>query len=146
MVLFDQATYDKLLVEVPKYKLITPSVLSDRLRVRSSHKMLIYWIMLLLPSHLCSCLRDGRKTLCKMNLLWTKCFLLQHRSLFLVDQRIADPLSLNAIASHFFYVVQAIGYVLTKRLQLYQIGLVVTGLSLHLLSNNSNSGNPSAGF
>jgi hypothetical protein len=36
MVLFDQGTYDKLLVEVPKYKLITPSVLSDRLRV-STH-------------------------------------------------------------------------------------------------------------
>lgn len=36
MVLFDQATYDKLLSEVPKYKLITPSVLCDRLRV-SSH-------------------------------------------------------------------------------------------------------------
>eukprot|EP00246_Nothoceros_aenigmaticus_P005727 TRINITY_DN17_c0_g3_i3.p1 TRINITY_DN17_c0_g3~~TRINITY_DN17_c0_g3_i3.p1 ORF type:complete len:128 (+),score=17.47 TRINITY_DN17_c0_g3_i3:66-449(+) len=33
MVLFDQATYDKLLSDVPKYKLITPSVLSDRLRV-----------------------------------------------------------------------------------------------------------------
>ncbi|KAB1225419.1 40S ribosomal protein S25 [Morella rubra] len=33
MVLFDQATYDKLLSEAPKYKLITPSVLSDRLRV-----------------------------------------------------------------------------------------------------------------
>ncbi|KAK8945641.1 40S ribosomal protein S25-3 [Platanthera guangdongensis] len=32
-VLFDQATYDKMLVEVPKYKMITPSVLSDRLRV-----------------------------------------------------------------------------------------------------------------
>ncbi|KAK8971346.1 40S ribosomal protein S25-3 [Platanthera guangdongensis] len=31
-VLFDQATYDKMLVEVPKYKMITPSVLSDRLR------------------------------------------------------------------------------------------------------------------
>ncbi len=28
-----QATYDKLLSEVPKYKLITQSVLSDRLRV-----------------------------------------------------------------------------------------------------------------
>ncbi|KAH8931829.1 hypothetical protein BDL97_19G041100 [Sphagnum fallax] len=36
MVLFDQATYDKLLVEVPKYKLITPSVLSDRLRISGS--------------------------------------------------------------------------------------------------------------
>jgi ribosomal protein S25 len=33
MVLFDQATYDKLLSEAPKYKLITPSVLSDRMRV-----------------------------------------------------------------------------------------------------------------
>lgn len=33
MVLFDKATYDKLLSEAPKYKLITPSVLSDRLRV-----------------------------------------------------------------------------------------------------------------
>ncbi|KAL5706343.1 40S ribosomal protein S25 [Ranunculus cassubicifolius] len=32
MVLFDQASYDKLLSEVPKYKLITPSILSDRLR------------------------------------------------------------------------------------------------------------------
>ena len=34
MVLFDQATYDKLLSEAPKYKLITPSVLSDRMRVQ----------------------------------------------------------------------------------------------------------------
>nr|AAX95238.1 signal recognition particle protein, putative [Oryza sativa Japonica Group] len=31
-VLFDKATYDKLLSEVPKYKQITPSVLSERLR------------------------------------------------------------------------------------------------------------------
>lgn len=29
-----QPTYDKLLTEVPKYKMITPSVLADRLRVR----------------------------------------------------------------------------------------------------------------
>ncbi|KAL3579474.1 hypothetical protein D5086_020978 [Populus alba] len=36
MVLFDQATYDKLLSEAPKYKLITPSVLSDRLRISGS--------------------------------------------------------------------------------------------------------------
>ncbi|KAL3651186.1 hypothetical protein CASFOL_004188 [Castilleja foliolosa] len=35
MVLFDKATYDKLLSEAPKYKLITPSVLSDRLRIDS---------------------------------------------------------------------------------------------------------------
>ncbi|KAG0582071.1 hypothetical protein M758_3G030800 [Ceratodon purpureus] len=36
MVLFDQGTYDKLLAEVPKFKLVTPSVLSDRLRVSNS--------------------------------------------------------------------------------------------------------------
>uniref|UniRef100_I1K759 40S ribosomal protein S25 n=1 Tax=Glycine max TaxID=3847 RepID=I1K759_SOYBN len=35
-VLFDQATYDKLLSEAPKYKLITPSILSDRLRINGS--------------------------------------------------------------------------------------------------------------
>ncbi|KAM3310144.1 hypothetical protein ACQJBY_031059 [Aegilops geniculata] len=35
-VLFDQATYDKLLIEVPKYKQITPSVLSERLRINGS--------------------------------------------------------------------------------------------------------------
>ena len=33
-VLFDKVTYEKLQKEVPKYKLITPSVLADRLRVR----------------------------------------------------------------------------------------------------------------
>ncbi|RWW59655.1 hypothetical protein BHE74_00033390 [Ensete ventricosum] len=33
-VLFDQANYDKMLSEVPKYKQITPSVLSERLRVK----------------------------------------------------------------------------------------------------------------
>ncbi|KAK4788615.1 hypothetical protein SAY86_019934 [Trapa natans] len=36
MVLFDQATYDKMLTEAPKYKLITPSILSDRLRINGS--------------------------------------------------------------------------------------------------------------
>ncbi|KAL6546008.1 ribosomal protein S25B [Orobanche gracilis] len=36
MVLFDKATYDKLLSEAPKFKLITPSVLSDRLRINGS--------------------------------------------------------------------------------------------------------------
>jgi Ribosomal protein S25 len=35
-VLFDKATYDKLLKEVPQYKLITPSVVSERLKVRGS--------------------------------------------------------------------------------------------------------------
>lgn len=36
MVLFDQATYDKLYKEVVTYKLITPSVVSERLKVRVS--------------------------------------------------------------------------------------------------------------
>ena len=36
LVLFDKATYDKLIAEVPKYKMITPSVLSDRLRINGS--------------------------------------------------------------------------------------------------------------
>ncbi|KAK7840614.1 40s ribosomal protein s25-2 [Quercus suber] len=36
MVLFDQGTYDKLLSEAPKYKLITPSILSDRMRISGS--------------------------------------------------------------------------------------------------------------
>ncbi|KAI5706480.1 40S ribosomal protein S25 [Diaphorina citri] len=35
-VLFDKASYDKLLKEVPAYKLITPSVVSERLKVRGS--------------------------------------------------------------------------------------------------------------
>lgn len=34
--LFDKPTYEKLLNEVPKYKMITPSVLSDRLRINGS--------------------------------------------------------------------------------------------------------------
>ncbi|PRW20673.1 40S ribosomal S25-3 [Chlorella sorokiniana] len=36
LVLFDKPTYEKLLTEVPKYKMITPSVLSDRLRINGS--------------------------------------------------------------------------------------------------------------
>ncbi|KAK7450082.1 hypothetical protein BaRGS_00039983 [Batillaria attramentaria] len=36
LILFDKATYDKLLKEVPSYKLITPSVVSERLKVRGS--------------------------------------------------------------------------------------------------------------
>ncbi|RCV10755.1 hypothetical protein SETIT_2G134200v2 [Setaria italica] len=35
-VLFDQATYDKLLTEAPKFKQITPSILSERLRINGS--------------------------------------------------------------------------------------------------------------
>ncbi|XP_053206288.1 40S ribosomal protein S25-like isoform X2 [Panonychus citri] len=36
LVLFDKATYDKLLKEVPSYKLITPSVVSERMKIRGS--------------------------------------------------------------------------------------------------------------
>lgn len=36
LILFDKATYDKFLKEVPSYKLITPSVVSERLKVRGS--------------------------------------------------------------------------------------------------------------
>merc|ERR1711893_199960 len=36
LVLFNQATYDKLYKEVPTYKLITPSVVSERLKIRGS--------------------------------------------------------------------------------------------------------------
>lgn len=42
MVLFDQAAYDKLLSEAPKYKLITPSILSDRLRVFFSFLFILH--------------------------------------------------------------------------------------------------------
>ena len=36
LVLFDKGTYDKLVKEVPSYKLITPSVVSERLKIRGS--------------------------------------------------------------------------------------------------------------
>ena len=36
LVLFDKATYDKLVKEVPTYKLITPSIVSERMKVRGS--------------------------------------------------------------------------------------------------------------
>merc|ERR1719305_1003171 len=36
LVLFDKASYDKLYKEVPTYKLITPSIVSERLKVRGS--------------------------------------------------------------------------------------------------------------
>eukprot|EP00798_Chlamydomonas_sp_ICE-L_P002144 gene2144-18193_t len=35
-VLFEKAQYEKLLAEVPKYKMISQSVLSDRLRIGGS--------------------------------------------------------------------------------------------------------------
>merc|ERR1712044_25839 len=36
LVLFDKATFDKFKKEVPSYKLITPSVVSERLKIRGS--------------------------------------------------------------------------------------------------------------
>ncbi|XP_046440307.1 40S ribosomal protein S25-like [Daphnia pulex] len=36
LILFDQATYEKLYKEVPAYKLITPAVVSERLKIRGS--------------------------------------------------------------------------------------------------------------
>merc|ERR1712168_700407 len=36
LVLFDKNTYDKLYKEVPTYKVITPSIVSERLKVRGS--------------------------------------------------------------------------------------------------------------
>jgi small subunit ribosomal protein S25e len=36
MVIFDKATYDKLIKEVPSTKLITPSVVSDRFKINGS--------------------------------------------------------------------------------------------------------------
>lgn len=35
-VLFDKSTYEKLYKEVPSYKLITPSIVSERLKIRGS--------------------------------------------------------------------------------------------------------------
>eukprot|EP00419_Tripos_fusus_P035214 CAMPEP_0172778120 /NCGR_PEP_ID=MMETSP1074-20121228/201747_1 /TAXON_ID=2916 /ORGANISM="Ceratium fusus, Strain PA161109" /LENGTH=195 /DNA_ID=CAMNT_0013615049 /DNA_START=1 /DNA_END=589 /DNA_ORIENTATION=+ len=36
MVMFDKATYDKMMKEIPKAKLITPSVVSERLKINGS--------------------------------------------------------------------------------------------------------------
>ena len=36
LVLFDKSTYDKMLKEVPSYKLIAPSVVSERLKISGS--------------------------------------------------------------------------------------------------------------
>merc|ERR1711862_927588 len=36
LVLFDKQTYDKFMKEVPSYKLITPSVVSERLKITGS--------------------------------------------------------------------------------------------------------------
>ncbi|XP_014668998.1 PREDICTED: 40S ribosomal protein S25-like [Priapulus caudatus] len=36
LVFFDKATYEKLYKEVPSYKLVTPSIVSERLKVRGS--------------------------------------------------------------------------------------------------------------
>ena len=56
MVLFDKNTFEKLNNEVPKYKMITPSILVDRLRVRVTNPPS--------PSHVFSpraCVRASRQ-------------------------------------------------------------------------------------
>lgn len=55
MVLFDQGTYDKLLSEAPKYKLITPSILSDRLRVMFEILFLAVFMLLCLAFDTLQC-------------------------------------------------------------------------------------------
>ncbi|RZS11599.1 hypothetical protein BHM03_00042949, partial [Ensete ventricosum] len=58
-ILFDQASYDKMLSEVPKYKQITPSVLSERLRVKDLYFTLLdrsndeFLLRILRHSNLC---------------------------------------------------------------------------------------------
>ena len=47
MVLFDKATYDKLCNEVPNYKLITPAIVSEQLKVCGSLARAV-------PQELCS--------------------------------------------------------------------------------------------
>ena len=42
LVLFDKNTYDKLYKEVPTYKLITPSIVSERLKVRIQSRLESY--------------------------------------------------------------------------------------------------------
>ena len=54
MVLFDQASYDKLLSEAPKFKLVTPSILSDRLRVCLFFLLLVCGFSRSLQSFFCS--------------------------------------------------------------------------------------------
>merc|ERR1712243_185361 len=65
MVLFDKPTYDKLYKEVPTYKLITPSVVSERLKVRVS---------------LASCSRRIIKERTDYQSSWTQCSTDLHQS------------------------------------------------------------------
>ena len=50
LVLFDKGTYDKLYKEVPTYKLITPSIVSERLKVDLTSMSLLYIVMSTLPT------------------------------------------------------------------------------------------------
>ena len=52
LVLFDKGTYDKLYKEVPTYKLITPSIVSERLKVGGplDYKSLLHIVMSTLPT------------------------------------------------------------------------------------------------
>uniref|UniRef100_A0A2K6NDZ5 40S ribosomal protein S25 n=1 Tax=Rhinopithecus roxellana TaxID=61622 RepID=A0A2K6NDZ5_RHIRO len=51
LVLFDKATYDKLCKEVPNYKLITPAVVSERLKIRGSLELLSKGLIKLVSKH-----------------------------------------------------------------------------------------------
>ena len=42
LVLFDKNTYDKLYKEVPSYKLITPSIVSERLKVNYFFDLFVF--------------------------------------------------------------------------------------------------------
>ena len=46
LVLFDKNTYDKLYKEVPTYKLITPSIVSERLKVTLIVKVIVMRLLL----------------------------------------------------------------------------------------------------
>jgi ribosomal protein S25 len=55
-----QPTYDKLLAEVPKYKLITQSVLSDRLRVSNLHADMLQCLASYITQPCCTTFRPLR--------------------------------------------------------------------------------------
>ena len=56
LILFDKPTYEKLYKEVPTYKLITPAVVSERLKVR-----LCLCVVCGLCVYLCVCVCSGHK-------------------------------------------------------------------------------------
>lgn len=49
-ILFDKTTFEKMLTEVPKYKMITISILSDRLRINCSLARRALAVLVVRPS------------------------------------------------------------------------------------------------